>query len=359
MGTDSGLAQHPTPRRRGGRFLGLIRWILLWIRRLLVLGVFIVLGLELMSPSLDFSKGGGDFAFNPDYEQAHTSGMPESGMPPGVVRRAHLMTTDSRFLTVDVQAPPGAFETGPIPLTIIIPGLMTSEWTLGALDVKGHNAVIVYRSPREDRILGPNWPVLTMLDKHEGGLWTFLTTNPLTRGYALHQALHEAPLDVAEIARWATSAFQAEAGRINLVGIGTGALVAAAAADRLQAMGLPARTLTLVYPPADLKLAIRDHFSALPAPVRDVLGSGLALLYRRLDLARHLPAVAETRKQLLIPQEAPELASYVALPAVEMAGSNSAAMQLTFGYASVTLPQNVVVVRDIIWRWLRDQGAIN
>ncbi len=359
MVTDSGLAQRPRPRGWLRRLWGHVCWIMRWLRRLLTCAAVAVLALELLTPSLDFSKSAGDFAFNPDYEQTHQAGSPETDLPPGVVRRARLMTTDSRFLTVDVQAPPGILESGPIPLTIIVPGLMTPDWALGPLEVSGHNAVIVYHSPREARVLGPNWPALTMLDQQDGGLWTFLTTNPLTKGYALHQALHEAPLDVAEIARWATTAFQAESGRINLIGIGSGALVAAAAADRMRAMGIPARTLTLVYPPADLDLAIRDLFFGLPEPVSSVLGSGLALLYRRLELARHLPAITHASKQLIIPLEAMELASYSALPAVDMAGRNSRVVEQKFGYSSLTLTQNVVAVRDIIWRWLRDQGAIN
>lgn len=314
--------------------------------------------LEVLTPSLDFTKGPGAFSF--DSVAGGTSRTDALGnpLPEPVARRLVARTSDSRTLTADVLALPGALESGAASLTVIVPGLMSGHQIFENIRPNGRNAVIVYHSPRDKRMRGPAWPSLRFMDE-PGGVWRFLTTNPLTKWYSLHQGMHEAPLDVSELVHWAVEQRMVDPARLNLVGVGSGALVAAAAADRLQALRHGVRTLVLVYPPADVALAVRDNLYPVPMIIGEQVGDTVSWLGRRLRLERHLPHLSQASKQLIIPLEAFELASYAAMPAVALAGENSQVARPRFGYSSLTLNENVSSVQTIVTQWLRAQGTID
>jgi hypothetical protein len=353
MAETEGKKESPRPKRPS-RPVRLLKGTFVLLKRLALLTALALGTIELLSPSLNFSKGPGSHAFRSDTPLENFSLTTESGRVLQS-KRTEILTSDYRRLTVDALSPDNLIGKAPLPLTIVVTGFLEPEWTLDQFALRSQNAVIVYRSPRQERMLGPAWPNRLML---RDSLWLALTTNPVTKWYNLHQGLHEAPLDISEIARWAVDTLGVERTRINLIGLGSGGLLAAAAAERMQSMGLPARSLTMIYPPAELDSAIRDNLD-LPEVLRDPASKALAFLYRRLDLSRHLPFITTSVKQLIIPINAFELATYAALPAVTLAGENIKVRQVNVNYSGYYLNQNVAFIRDTVLRWLVEQGAIN
>lgn len=339
----------PTKKRAVFTILKKLRSFVAIVGKLVLLLIVSIVALELFVPSLDFHNGAGDYAFQSVSQPSQTTVTSSAGHG-WPARHYDIVTSNGRNLSVDVIAPQGALGTIKLPLTIVMAGFLPPEWILDRTGMHGQNALIIYRSPRLNTIMSSAWP---------SSVFDIVSTNPITHGYNVYRALHEAPLDVAEIAHWATKDLGVEPERINLVGLGSGSLIAAAAADRMQSMGIPVRALTMIYPPADIASAIRDNASGIPHNLRNPISHFLAFLYRRLELEQHLPAVTTSAKQLIIPINAFELATYAALPAVTLAGENSEFTRIDVNYSGFYLDQNVTRIRDTVLKWLTAQGAIN
>lgn len=273
--------------------------------------------------------------------------------------RTALLTNDYRNLQVDFFAP-DSLQSRPIPLTIIVAGLLTPDWLLDKVRPQGFNAVVIYRSPRIGRITGSAFPTALQARNATApkDYWNLLASNPLNYMYNVHAALHEAPGDIVDIVRWATQNIQADPGRINIIGLGSGALIAAAAADGLQTTGLPARTVTLINPPALMASAIRDNLLDWPQWTRAPISAILEKIYFRLNLKNHLPRLGNTAKLLVIPQNAFELASYAAEPAVDMAGDKTTVMRIDMNFKGYFDDRNILAVRSTVGRWLTEHGGI-
>lgn len=280
-------------------------------------------------------------------------------------------TWDKRRLNISVLVPnhntaPGVHKN---PLTVIVTGFISPEWLLGYIRMRPGNAVLIYNSPRQKQILGMTTKSSSRItpsetEEDEGGifsgLWETITTSPPGRWYAIHQGLHEAPVDVAEIVRWAIKEHYADRHRINLVGIGSGSLIATTAASMLQDMGYPVRSLTLVNPPADLQKSISDQLLDSPEFLRPALSDGLAFLFRRLKLEKHLPKLApETKIQLLAPRSAIEIRESAVTPAAAYLKESDRYAQIDYNYSPMISDHNAWFIHDTIRKWLLTEEAIN
>lgn len=338
--------------RQISRTLGIINGLILF-------SALCVLMLDAFVPSLNFLG-------IQDRNQARALGEPQ---PVSMVsaqghyfqaRRVILQTQDKRALWVDYVL--SSYTNDHLtPITVIVPDL-----TSGAIDplnllpdLSANTIAVVYTSPRAARMTGPLWPSLSRIVNAESfdDLWLALTTNPLTAAYALQMGLHEAPYDITALIDWAKENLNADIRRINLVGVGSGALVAAAAAERLQSLGLSPARLALVYPPADLKQSIEESLVNLPESLRSPAATALRFFLRRLELENHLPNLRQGQILVVIPKQAPELATYAAMPALFFIPPQ---MQKTIAavdhdYRSMTNPAMMSATTDIIMRWMEDK----
>lgn len=319
------------------------------------LTVIAVVATQIFTPGLNFASSDPKpfrSAQPADWVEA-TANNPRRSM------RTRITTHDYRTLQVDYFAPPN-LKDSPIPLTIVVTGFMTPEWMIDKVRPQGYNAVVIYRSPRINRISGPMLPTAIQARNAQSltDYWNIFATNPLNYAYNIHAGLHEAPGDLVDIARWGIENIKVDANRINIVGLGTGSLIAAAAADALQADGIPARTVALVYPPAELSSAITDNLLDWPKWSRNIAAKILKMTYFRLHLERHLPRISNTAKLLVIPENAFELATYAAEPAISLAGDKTTVERLNLNYNAYYTETNVNAARDVVGRWLVGQGAI-
>lgn len=319
------------------------------------LGLVCIIAVEIFTPSLNYSGSPpkmfrsaqpADWADTTDAQTRRSF-------------RTTLTTHDYRSLQIDYFAPLN-LKDSPIPLTIIVAGFMTPEWMIDKVRPQGYNAVVVYRSPRLSRMTGPMFPTsiqarnaTTMTD-----YWNIFATNPFNHAYNIHAGMHEAPGDIVNIARWGIDNIRADPNRINVIGIGSGALIAAAATDGMQTSGISPRTLSLIYPPAMLSSAIYDNLVEWPKWSRRSASKLLDLVYFRLSLSRHLPNTGDVAKLLVLPQNAFELASYAAEPAIDLAGEKTTIERIDMNYTPYYTDKNINAVRDTVGRWLISQGAI-
>lgn len=293
-----------------------------------------------------------------------------SASPPGWVEpnetqplrsyHTNILTNDYRNLQVDYFTPDN-LSASPIPLTVIVTGFMMPEWLLPRVNPRGFNAVVIYRSPRIARVARGAFPTLLQARNARTftDYWNLMGTNPLNYMYNIHAGLHEAPGDIADIVRWAVGNINADPGRINIVGLGTGALVAAAAVDGLQTSGIPPRTLTLVNPPADISSAVADNLLNWPRWMRQPLAKIMELVYFRLDLSRHVPHLTSTKTLMVIPHNSFELATYAAEPVTYLTtGTLGTTQYIDMHYKGFYDDRNVSALHDMVGRWLIDKGGI-
>ncbi len=325
---------------------------------LLPVGVALII-LQLLTPSLSYDATSAKLTYKHAGSTSWSTLRGESGET-WTSQQVTLVTSDDRTLKVDYLRPQGTSSAANQALTVIVAGFLPVEWLIDQIRPTGNQTVVIYRSPRLKRMLISGWFPLHQLHsaKSIGDYWTFLTSNPLTYGYNVYMGLHEAPGDIVDIVDWARSYLAIDAQRINLIGIGAGALVAAAAANKLNTIALPARTLTLVYPPADLASAIRDNATSAPRWSRPLLATVLTPLYVRLTLTDHLSRTHPTRKYLIIPRRSFELATYAAEPAISVAGPEATIDYLDVDYSSLHLEGNSYQLRQKIGTWLVAQDAI-
>lgn len=274
--------------------------------------------------------------------------------------RTIITTANNRKLQADFFAPP-TLGSGPIPLTIIVSSFLPPEKLFQQVRPQGYNATLIYRSPRYNRIMTDSWPSWAQISNASsfGDYWNILCTNPLTKFYNTHAGFHETPDDITDIVLWARKNIHADMGRINLIGLGSGAMTAAAAANQLNTIGLPVRTLTLIYPPADLPSAIADNLIFWPTWMRNSIGLTASLLYARLDLNRHLPRVgAETTKLIIVPINSFDLAAYAAAPSILLAGSRTTVQRIDVNFKGYYTTEVIETVRQTVGKWLVAQSAI-
>lgn len=345
----------PTKAKKGNSLLHLLSSIWGLIKTVVLLALLAVGIVEIFTPSLNYTTS----APKP-FRSATPAGWIEAGeAQPVRSYRTTLLTNDYRNVQVDYYTPDN-INSGSIPLTIIVAGFMAPEWLMQQVNPRGFNAVVIYRSPRINRIIGNAFPTALQARNARSfqDYWNIFATNPLNYVYSIHAGLHEAPGDIADIARWAVSNINADVNRINIIGLGSGALIAAAAADGLQSSGMPARTLTLVNPPANMASAIEDNLLEWPKWLRRPLSKALSYVYFRLDLKRHLPRINTASKLLVIPQNAFEIASYAAEPTVGLAGDKTTVERFDLQYKGFYESQNTSGIHDIVGRWLVDKGGI-
>lgn len=346
-------------REAAVRIFGPVLPLLKFVRSIAFAAFFLYLGLELITPSLKFSDPSDEYYKNegtPEWVSFATS----SGTTYRIYKNT-LTTYDNRSLDVEVFIPPGPPSN--LPLTVIAANFIPPEQLADWIQPRGNNAIIIYRSPRLEKIMGNAFPRLKQLGHINSfsGFIDFLAENPLAYWYNMQQALHEAPYDISEIVRWATQRLNIDKNRINLLGLGSGSLEIAAAGHRLRNMGLTSRSLTLIYPPADLDSAIRDNLIFWPQWSRRPASLILAFVYRRLDLTRHLsPADLQIDKRLMVvPINAFELYTSAALPAADLAGPGTNIEHINVNYALYYDKANIATIRNRVANWLTAEGAIN
>ncbi len=337
--------------RQISRALGLLN-------NLILISALTVLTLDAFAPSLNFLGIQENYKATPLAEPQQITMVSAKGHY-FQARRIILKTHDSRTLWVDyvLSASTNDHMT---PITVIIPDLTSAKVDPLSLlpEFTSNTIAVVYTSPRAARMTGRLWPSLSQLLNAESidDVFLQLTTNPVTAAYALQMGLHEAPYDITALIDWAKENLNADIRRINLVGIGSGALVATAAAERLQSMGMSTTRLALVYPPADLKQSIEESLVNLPESLRGTAATTLRFFLRRLELENHLPHLRQGRVLVVIPEEAPELASYAAKPAVSFIPPllQKTIAEVDHNYHSMTDPAMVARTTDIVMRWMEE-----
>ena len=354
--SDSGMLQDFSAK--AGRYLWPVRSLWHLTKFVLFIGVLFYISLEFFAPSLEFRTGDkGDYrsATEPDWVTLVSA----SGIGYRVYH-SRLTTSDSREVPVDVILPQ-SLPRG-LPLTIIATNFIRPEQLLDWVLPRGNNAVILYHSARLDRLLAPDFPFWSQIRGINSldSLWSVVTTNPVTKWYSTYKALHEAPGDIGELVRWAQSTLQIDSSRINLVGLGSGCLTTAATAHRLQTMGTFPRTITLIYPPADLPAAIGETLFYVPSLLRSPLSYVLSFVYRRLELEQHLSAVTgdDNKRLLVIPINAWELSTQTTLSAVQSAGVVDVE-RINANYALYYDTRNITQIRDKVTSWLLEEHAID
>lgn len=345
-------------RNTVGRFLWPLKPVWTFLKLSFFAAVLFYGVLEIMTPSMKFA---GD-----DHENYRSATQPQwftlvsqNGLGYRAYRTS-ILTSDYRDLQVDVILPQNLPQS--LPLTIVAADFIKPEQMLDWVQPRGNNAIVIYRSPRLERILGPSLPFWSQISSIDSinSFWNVLGTNPISKWYATYEALHEAPYDLSEIARWAQDTLQIDGSRINLVGLGSGSLVAAAAAHRMQSIGFFPRTLTLVYPPADLKSVLQENFFYIPSTLRTPLSYALAFVYRRLDINRHLPFISGTdnKRLIIIPDNAWDISTEAATPTLPTGGYGTDVIHIDVNHASTQNNQTVMMVHDKIVAWLMTQRAI-
>lgn len=339
----------------------MLRFLLRSVRNVALASLFAYGAVELTTPSQepDSALSGNEVrSFIPlDVVETTTS----AGMRVNAIRTT-LLTEDYRNLEVDFLTGAGNIKLPPkAPLIIIVAPFTYGENLASLLPPLGGNAVVVYKSPRFERMMGPSWPNARMLDMAPGmqGVWKSASTNPITKGYGIHQGLHEASYDISTIVRWAGENVGTDSRRVTLVGVGSGALVAAAAAHRLQNLGMPVYALSLIYPPANMSSAVEDSFYSFPSFARSSLATVLSFMYRRLELQDHLPYLQAGKLQLIMPERSFDLATYAASPAAGMSSLSPIVERVDFNWRSIQNRADSLKARDIVLRWLAEIGAIN
>lgn len=334
----------------------IVRSALNWIIAPLALALLII---ELSTPTLSYNANSDTVTYRDDQpaQDVVVTGFNGQSWP---ALRTTLVTHDYRNLKIDYVVPDN-LGNSPLPLTVVVAGFLTPDWLIDRVIPHGHNVVAIYRSPRSERMLGPYLPYAGSLSNASkmADYWNILATNPFNKLYNVHAGLHEAPDDVVDIITWARSKLGVDIGRINIIGLGSGGLIASAAAHKLQTIGMPVRTLTLVYPPANLQSAVKDNLIGLPRWMRGPVASVLNLVYFRLQLSRHLPTLVYGQKLLVLPRNSYDLATYAADPAISMAGPDSTVKYLDVDYAGYYDAQVSEHVRALVNNWLIQQHAIN
>lgn len=338
------------------RVLLVLREILAPFRFVFMLALFALVLLEIFTPSLNFREN-----IPAAYRSDTPAGWTEtSSLQSEKTYRTSILTDDYRQVQLDFFAPPN-FTTAPIPLTIIASPFMLPEWVISKVRPRGFNAVLVYTTNRLERVQGPAFPTLAQLSAASSpkDYWSLIASNPVNYAYNLHAALHEAPADIANIVRWAKANANIDGSRINLIGLGVGSLQASSAALALQAAGIPARTLTLINPPANMPSAIQDNLSKWPTWLRRPIAWVLSKLYFRLDLTRSLPYLNEkTARLIVLPVNSFELATYAAEPALALAGPKAGAVRIDMKYNGYYDDTYINTVRDTVGKWLVEAGGL-
>lgn len=318
-----------------------------------------IIGVQLTTPSLSFSADTNAEGYRESTDPQWYDVIDQSGSI-WKAYRTSLTTRDRRHVQVDYFAPQN-IGNGPAPLTIIVSGFTTPEWLLEKVKPRGYSAAVIYRSPRLNAIMRNYWPTFDQVTAVNSwaSFWELLATNPINKMYNMHAMLHEAPSDIIDIVRWGRQHIQTDVGRLNLIGLGSGALVSAAAAHQMTLLGMPPRTLSLVYPPGNLASAIKDNLIGWPNWLRGPMAELLAIIYFRLDLESHLPYVnTGTARLLVIPVNAFELANYAAEPTIGLSYGKTTIERLDVAYTGYYTNNNTNRIRTIIGEWLTKEGAI-
>lgn len=345
-------------RMTAGRFLWPLKPVWIALKFALFAAIAVYAFLEITTSGMTFAGEDGEHYRSATQPQWFTL-VSQNGLGYRAYRSS-ILTKDYRELQVDVILPQNLPQS--LPLTIIAAGFLKPEQMLDWVQPRGNNAIVIYRSPRLERILGPSrpfWSQITGINSL-ASFWNVVGTNPLSKWYAVYEAMHEAPYDISEIARWAQDTLQIDGSKINLVGLGSGSLTTTAAAHRMQSIGFFPRTLTLVYPPADLAAVFRDHLFYMPQVLRSPLSYGLTFVYRRLDLNQHLPFIsgADNKRLIIIPQNAWEISTEAATPQLPSNGYGTDVAYIDVKQAATQNSQTVMTIRDKIVSWLMAQRAI-
>ena len=320
---------------------------------------FLFILMEVTTPTLSFSPDDPMPALHPATPGEWINPTGKGGFSEKTYRTI-ITASNNRKLQADFFGP-ATLGNGPLPLTIIVSSFLSPEQLLPQVRPQGYSATIIYRSPRFDRIMANSWPSWAQIRNASsfGDYWNILCTNPITKFYNIHSGFHETPDDITDIVLWAREHIHADMGRINLIGLGSGSLTAAAAANQLNTLGLPVRTLTLIYPPADLPSAVSDNLIFWPRWMRSSVGMVTSLIYARIDLNRHLPMVgAETSKLIVVPVNSFDLAAYAASPSILLAGSKTTVKRIDVNFKGYYTPEVIENIRLTVGKWMVSQAAI-
>lgn len=325
----------------------------------LTLTVIVYLLIELTTPGLRFN---GEDGYK--YRSVETPKWQTQISRNGVGYYAYhteMIAADRRIVPIDVYLPQHLPQG--LPLTIISANFIRTEQMLDWVQPRGNNAIIIYHPPRQERLLAPSYPFWSQITHIRSftDFWNVLATNPVNKWYSTYRAMHEAPYDISEIVRWAQDTLGVDSNHINLVGMGTGSLTMAAAADRLQTgMGIFPHTLTLIYPPADIHATIYESLFYVPGWIRSPLSYGLTFAYRRLELERHLSRVVgnDNKRLLVVPINAWELSTLATLPAIQSAGQDANVSRIDVNYAMFYDIKNIDTIRNSVLNWLKSERAI-
>lgn len=347
-------------RKRTDRLIEPLLPLAKFIKFILFIGLTTYVLVEITTPSLRF-RGDDGYKFTSAEDPQWQTLVSAKGIGYSSYH-TEIIAADGRKVPVDAFLPQH-LPRG-LPLTVISANFIRNEQMLDWVQPRGSNAIIIYHPPRLERLLAPNFPFWSQIAniRSFSSFWHVITTNPVSKWYSTFRALHEAPYDISEIIRWAQDTLGIDSNHINLVGMGSGCLTMAAAADRLQSsLGIFPHTLTLIYPPADLETAIHESLFYIPRSLRTPTSYALTFAYRRLELENHLSRVVsnDNKRLLVIPINAWELSTLATLPAVQSAGNDVDVERINVNYSMYYDLRNIETIRNKVINWLLEERAID
>ena len=336
------------PQRRGflSVLFGFIRGI---ATKLAIIIALVFLALEALTPSLDYTKAEPLAPSTTNYKK---EGQEVVGTTLYRTLSVSLITAD--FDKVDTKFfMPTNGGTTDLPLIVIAADMLSTEELQQHIRAIGSAVLVIYSSDKTGLMTGPNWPFWPEgVDRNIlAKALDVIETNPLTRRVTTQRRLHQAPEEIAEIVRWSSANLFTSRENIHLIGIGVGTLTATAAANRLGSLNSQVKTLSLVYPIADLSGMMAASMTNVPTLIQTPLGYVGSFLFRRLELKTQLPKV-QAPKLLIIPGRDLRLPQWASEQAALFAEEPKKVMIIETDYKGLGNVEVSEKVQQAIRNWL-------
>jgi len=336
-----------SPRKSVMRYLRVPHVVL---RLLAAPFLFTILGLLLLDM---FVPGSPERAVLRDIQEAEKSTIQVLGHTYSLYRSI-VTTDDFREMVAELIVPRGEI-TSDLPLIIVNSAFMRGNDVLAIMGSSGNNAMLVY-TPPDLYNMRYNVSAATPDSSFLRTFWEGLRLNPINRWINIYIGLNRAPSDIVRLVDWARDTTKIDIKRINVIGLGLGCLTATQAALALEKIGLPPRTLTLVFPPADLQAAIEATVGGYW--IGSAFGAFNEFMLRRMLLPQTLPLITSPQKLLIVPVRDFDIPTYAVEPAIHLSRSGKTTFRINMEYKGWSLPQYTRAIRDQIFDWLIARDAI-